>query len=408
MVTMDDETTIGFEQFEDWVHSALRQLYDAPALDEHPLGTVLCSNQAAIDRAQALRRTLLAAIQSLRPDPATPAHSPDWRGYRILEMRFIEGLSPDEVMEQLALRKSQFFRDQSRILRRLASLLWVQHGGAVTEPVADEPAGDQDPLGAETERLLCRSVMQPCLLSEILGELKGVIEPLARERGVKVVFHTEEAGCVVRASRVMLRQAILSILNYAVDMCHGGELSARVVGSSEEAGIRMTAMHGSTPAGYPLRTEAQPRLELGKRLLAATNGRLHLSEQGTAGFEIMLLWPTSRLPTLLVIDDNQGFLDLFRRYLAGHPWRVIGASSGAQARDVLMPQEDGWELLMALKTGKATRHIPVIVCSVLYESQLALSLGADGFLPKPVHEEALLAALAPWSQSLMPAGRQGA
>jgi CheY-like chemotaxis protein len=67
--------------------------------------------------------------------------------------------------------------------------------------------------------------------------------------------------------------------------------------------------------------------------------------------------------------------------------------------DVMMPQVDGWELLAAIKSNPATRDIPVIVCSVLKSPALALKLGAAAYLPKPVSQQALIEALARWSQA---------
>jgi CheY-like chemotaxis protein len=63
---------------------------------------------------------------------------------------------------------------------------------------------------------------------------------------------------------------------------------------------------------------------------------------------------------------------------------------------VLMPREDGWEFLLSLRSHHETSAIPIIVCSVLGGSQLALSLGAAAYLPKPVSEQALLHTLAAW------------
>ena len=62
--------------------------------------------------------------------------------------------------------------------------------------------------------------------------------------------------------------------------------------------------------------------------------------------------------------------------------------------DVMMPQKDGWEVLQTLHNSEATRHIPVIVCSVLDDARLALSLGAVDHLAKPVTRSRLLQALA--------------
>jgi len=50
--------------------------------------------------------------------------------------------------------------------------------------------------------------------------------------------------------------------------------------------------------------------------------------------------------------------------------------------------------LQNLKHHPATRGLPIIVCSVLRERDLALSLGAADFLAKPVTQEMLLRALA--------------
>jgi CheY-like chemotaxis protein len=65
----------------------------------------------------------------------------------------------------------------------------------------------------------------------------------------------------------------------------------------------------------------------------------------------------------------------------------------AIALDAMMPDVDGWEILQALQADPATRHIPVLVCSVWEEPQLAFSLGAAGFLKKPITQRELLAAL---------------
>jgi CheY-like chemotaxis protein len=61
--------------------------------------------------------------------------------------------------------------------------------------------------------------------------------------------------------------------------------------------------------------------------------------------------------------------------------------------DVMMPGIDGWELLQRLKTLRETHLIPVIICSVIYDPELAFALGASQYGPKPVTREVLLHAL---------------
>ena len=66
----------------------------------------------------------------------------------------------------------------------------------------------------------------------------------------------------------------------------------------------------------------------------------------------------------------------------------------AIALDVMMAGQDGWETLQQLKNHPQTQAIPVLICSVLREPELARFLGAAALLPKPVTRPELLGALA--------------
>jgi len=135
-------------------------------------------------------------------------------------------------------------------------------------------------------------------------------------------------------------------------------------------------------------------------------GSLHVGLREGCAFHAAVLLPLGRAKTLLVIDDNPDVAALFARFVRDEGYRVLQASTGPaalrlaqQARpdaitlDVLMPSEDGWDILRRLKGDAGTRSIPVILCSVLPERSLALALGVAEFLNKPVTQQALLAAL---------------
>jgi CheY-like chemotaxis protein len=121
------------------------------------------------------------------------------------------------------------------------------------------------------------------------------------------------------------------------------------------------------------------------------------------GFELQL--PVIH-HTVLVIDDNEDVLQLFQGYLNSHGYRVVTAQTAQEAidrahqfqpyaitLDLMMPEHDGWELLQILLTQPDTSDIPIIVCTVLKQKELALSLGATAYLEKPVTKQALLSAL---------------
>ncbi|HEC35695.1 MAG TPA: response regulator [Anaerolineae bacterium] len=400
------------ETFAKWVRDVLNRLYDSPYLQTHPLATLLAEEEASatLHRSQNLRRVLLEAIRAMRPGPGVPAQSPDWRAYRILELRYIEGLSPNEVMSRLALGRSQYFRDQARVLDALTDALWDRWQKPCEEAVSTVDVGSttrEELIHLETERLCAHATWEAVDAAELLDDLRAVVDPLARTKDVSVCFTPLHHLTVLNADRVMLRQAILNTITYALDLARGGRVEISGFAEGCETGIRVAAWGPATTA-----QRQGMGLDVCRQLMAAMGGRLHLEAENGAGWEARLAWPAAVPRVLLVVDDNEGFVDLFRRYLAGHTWQVIGATSSTEARqiiaetrptvialDVMMPREDGWEFLIALKTSTETRDIPVIVCSVLNEPQLALTLGAVTYLAKPVTQQALLRALAPWNQA---------
>ncbi|MFQ6099769.1 MAG: GAF domain-containing protein [Anaerolineae bacterium] len=109
---------------------------------------------------------------------------------------------------------------------------------------------------------------------------------------------------------------------------------------------------------------------------------------------------------VLCVEDDEGVITLFRRYLSKQGYQVIGLTDSTVAverarklrpfaitLDVMMPGKDGWQVIQELKSDPETRHIPVILCTILSEKERGLSLGASDYLIKPILEEDLVAAL---------------
>ncbi len=130
---------------------------------------------------------------------------------------------------------------------------------------------------------------------------------------------------------------------------------------------------------------------------------------------VTTILPASEKTPVLVIDDNLDTLRLLQRYASNTRYRVVPATTLAEGLelapeampraivlDVMMPEVDGWEALGRLLQHPLTRNIPVVVCTILAEEELALSLGASGYVRKPISRQAFLSAL----DQVCPAARE--
>jgi PAS domain S-box-containing protein len=109
---------------------------------------------------------------------------------------------------------------------------------------------------------------------------------------------------------------------------------------------------------------------------------------------------------ILAIDDDPDVIYLLQENLAETGYRIVGATNAdeglQQARrlrplaitlDILMPYQDGFQLLQQLKTDPITRDIPIIVLSIVDNKALGYRLGAFDYLLKPFDRETILSTL---------------
>ena len=102
---------------------------------------------------------------------------------------------------------------------------------------------------------------------------------------------------------------------------------------------------------------------------------------------------------LLVVDDNEANQDLLRRHLEKLGYTITTCGDGLEALrlsreiapdivllDVLMPNLDGHEVLVRMKSDEKLRHVPVIMISALDQVTAiarCIELGAEDYLAKP-------------------------
>ncbi|MDI7274602.1 MAG: response regulator [Anaerolineae bacterium] len=399
-------------QFLERVEDAYEHFYDLVYLRTHPLVDLLVHDRSLSrkDRAWRLHHILLEAIDELDPGPQAPAFSHEWRRHRLMVLRYVDGLDPQSVADQLAVGRRHYYREQTAAMKVIAKVLWDRYVEQASQAAeAEEPEREEAPLSRlELLRLEAARSAQGNRYTSLADVVQGVLslwQERLKERRLEVQATLPDNLPQVSVQRNLLRQVLLGLLGYLVERTT--EATIRLAAEAEEATLHLSLTSVPASAVQPTsQAEVQERLSAFDELAGLAHARVLpiLAGKVVAGFDLQL--PTGAQRTVLVVDDNEDVLELFQRYLAPHQYQVAMARTAGEALDLacrmkphaitldlMMPEQDGWDLLRQLLDRPDTRDVPVIVCSVLRQKEAALSLGATAFLPKPVTEEALLRVL---------------
>ena len=189
----------------------MAHIYDFAALETHPLAMVLeIPENYKSGRGHYIQQRILDEIEHFRPSDKEPSiDSIEWRPYLILHQRYSEGLSSQELADYLAISKRQMRRDQSKALQALAGRMWDQ---VFQEYLAAPENGD-----TEESRDGSHSFEIHAELLNLSEVLEGVIRILQRHlESEGVELHLELLNGVVLTDRVVLRQILISLFNYAL------------------------------------------------------------------------------------------------------------------------------------------------------------------------------------------------
>lgn len=111
--------------------------------------------------------------------------------------------------------------------------------------------------------------------------------------------------------------------------------------------------------------------------------------------------------TVLVVDDNKNNLDLMLATLSEHNFRLLAATSGERAikvaskvkpdlilMDIQMPEMDGFETTLKMKSMPEFAHIPILFLSALNDLKnivRCFETGGVDYISKPFQKEELFA-----------------
>jgi len=103
--------------------------------------------------------------------------------------------------------------------------------------------------------------------------------------------------------------------------------------------------------------------------------------------------------TVLVVDDETGFLDIMNVILPRAGFEIITSTHGKEALqlfyerkpdlallDDMLPGMSGGDICLTIKNDASVKHIPVVLYSAgprVRDSEFIRRIGADGVLYKP-------------------------
>lgn len=352
--------------------------------------------------AQCARDAIRQALESLKPTPDMPPSARARRIYEVLSCRYLQALTQEATAERLGITARHLRREQREAVLVLARRLIerqdhrARSGGQARESTTGLPALREQ----VRQELAALEQSAPDSVADV-GEAVRAAVALERTRtarlGISVTVADIPERLAVAAHPSMLRQVLVMALGLLATQAAGGAIAIQARREGNQAALTLRAR--------PVAQGADPDTCLLSEMLAAQDGTLEVTHSDDA-LSARIILPTADDVTVLVVDDNQDLVHFYRRYTAGTRYRIVHVPAGKNAMaaietsspgvivlDVMLPDMDGWELLAHLYEHPTTRAIPVVVCSVIREEELALELGAVVYVPKPVHRGDLLAAL---------------
>jgi len=274
-------------------------------------------------------------------------------------------------------------------------------------------------------------------VAELLAEVQVTITPLIKKKSQVLTVEWADGLPHLTADRFRVKQILLNLLSNAYKFT---SVEGHITLSCRQADPA-TMLFSVVDTGIGIKPEDQEvifeefrqvdgsasremtgtglGLAISKRMVEMHGGRVWVeSEYGhgaTFSFLLPLAGPSaaeagvagetersSDSKIVLVVEDDRQFSNLLAFYLRQEGYVPVqhydGMSVLNKARelkpalitlDIMLPDQDGWDVLRALKSDPQTRDIPVLVVSVFEDGELALSLGAVDYLVKPVRRDDL-------------------
>jgi adenylate cyclase len=285
-------------------------------------------------------------------------------------------------------------------------------------------------------------------ISPLIDEVVGTVRGLAEQNKNRLIVEYPPDIAPLLVDSLRLRQILFNLLSNACKFTKDGEVSLHVTPVSvagrnwmdfavADTGIGMTPeqvnnlfeefvqadqttarKYGGTGLGLAI-TRKLCRMMGGDTLVTSEIGKgsTFVARLPTGLAAAIADQPASALDEpvpsgdcVLVIDDDLTAREVIANHLRGAGFSVVTAAGGREGLkraeelhpiaitlDVLMPDIDGWTVLAALRGNPELADIPVVMATITDDQQhKGMTLGAAGYLTKPIDRDRLIALLQPY------------
>jgi CheY-like chemotaxis protein len=383
-------------QFMDYLKSALVHLYDTEYLRQTHLIPVF-HLEDRFDASSIFRNILIESIESLKPDQALKDQERAWRTYDSLYYPYVQRLSQKAVADQLGMSTRHLRREQREALEVLADNL-CQEYDLYTLFCDDEPEQiaevAYDPLNEFD--WLANTTIETSL--DLYAQIPNTLEMarlLAETYQVEVLSDLQPDLPNLIVHPVAFDQIMLSLLSIAILTSPGGQVCLQNEKQAREVIIKVEGKRNVNHTPSAKDDDIEHKYEIAKRLTHLSKGTIRFVENPDLFFALVTLPHVGQIP-IMAVDDNPDVLQIMGRFTQDSRYELITTTNPGQVfvlakqhspkaiiLDVMIPEIDGWKMLGRISENPTTRDIPVIICTVLPQEELAHSLGAVAFLKKP-------------------------
>ena len=165
---------------------------------------------------------LLAVIKELDPGPAAHVFSREWRRYRLMLRRYKNGIDPQLIMQEIAVSRRQYYREQEAAIAAVAGILWDRCATLLPSVPAEKPADDEPSTVSRLEilRMEAARLAQADRFTdagEVIEATLSLLDERLHQRSISVNLTLSEPLSSVSIDIGVLRQMLLGMAGYLIE-----------------------------------------------------------------------------------------------------------------------------------------------------------------------------------------------